>query len=115
VPSLTKYQRQRVRELAADAHARELTEALTDLYEEFQRWGGDEISVFDLNDLVHEFHNGISRELHKRYAMGSFELGVIYALRHGVLGVEEVGRDLISALGFDANEFTRPNANEGVA
>jgi hypothetical protein len=47
--------------------------------------------------------------------MGSFELGVIYALRHGVLGVEEVGRDLISALGFDADEFLHPSDNKGVA
>ena len=104
MPPLTTHQRRRVRELAADAHARELSAALTDLYEEFQRWGGDEISVFDLNDLVHEFHDGVSRELHKRYAMAPAELGVIFALRHGVLGVEEVGPELVAALGFDADE-----------
>jgi len=92
-----------------------LTSALTDLYEEFRRWGGDEISVFDLNDLVHEFHNGISRELYKRYAMGSHELGVIYALRRGVLGADEVGHELTAALDLEADEFAQPSNNRGVS
>jgi hypothetical protein len=109
MPSLTKYQRERLRELAADAHARELTAALTDLNEEFQRWAGDEISVFDLTDLIHRFHDDISRALHKRYAMGSIELGVIYALREGVLGVDEVEPEIIVALGIDAQELARPS------
>jgi hypothetical protein len=114
VPSLTKIQRQRLRELAAEAHAQELTTALTELYEDFQHWGGDEISVFDLNNRIHEFHNGLSRELYKRYAMGSFELSVTYALRHGVLGTEEVGRELIAALGLDPDEFAQPDGSKRV-
>jgi hypothetical protein len=81
-----------------------LGSALTALYGEFQRWGEGKISAFDLNDLVHEFHNGVSRELYKRYVVGSLELGVIYALRQSVVTPDEVGRDLVAALGVEADE-----------
>jgi hydroxypyruvate isomerase len=104
MPVLTKSQKRHVRELAAEAHARELGSALTTLYKDFQRWGDGEISVFDLNHLVHEFHNGVSRELYKRYVVGSVELGVMYALRQSVLTADEVGRDLVAALGVAADE-----------
>ena len=105
MPSLTKEQKRRVRALAAEAHARELTSALEALGQEFQRRERDEISVFELSDKVHRFHNGISRELHARYAMDSAEFGVIYALRHRVLSRNEVGADLISALGMKAEDL----------
>ena len=100
MPSLTKAQRAQLRQLAVDAHSRELTAALTDLYEEFGRWGGSETGAFDLNEIVHKFHDGISRELYKRYVLGSVELGVIYALQQGILGADEVDEGLIAALGM---------------
>jgi len=69
------------------------------LYEQFQRWRGDDISVFELNDKLHQFHNGIARELYKRYVIMDPDFGVAHALNHGILGVEEVREDLVNALG----------------
>lgn len=102
MPSLTKRQRSQLRQLADVAHSRELTAALTDLYEEFGSWGGSESGAFDLNEAVHKFHDGISRELYKRYVLGSVELGVIYALQQGILAADEVDKELMVALGMPA-------------
>jgi hypothetical protein len=79
---LTKSQRKRIRQLAAEAYARELAAALSALHDEFERWKRDEISVFELSDRVHRFHNGVSRELYNRYATNMFHVGVMYALTH---------------------------------
>ena len=102
--SLTKSQRTQLRQLAATAHARELTAALTDLYEEFERWGGRENGAFDLNEAVHKFHDGVSRDLYKRYVLGSVDLSVIYALHNGILGADEIDDGLTLALGMPARQ-----------
>ena len=96
---LTKKQKAQIRQFASEAHDRELTDALTTLYEEFQLWGGDQISAFELQEKIHIFHDGISRDLYKRYVMGNLELAVVYALNHGVLNQDEVGEDIAKALG----------------
>ncbi len=93
---LTKKQRSQLRRLAAECHERELEEAMTDLYEQFQKWGGKGISVFELNDRIHEFHDGISRDLYKRYVMGDPYISVDCALRNGILGEPEVNEDLLN-------------------
>ena len=66
-PPLTKKQKAELRRLAGLAHERELSEALTNLESEFGRWRIGEISVFELNDRIHEFHHGLSRDLYKLY------------------------------------------------
>jgi hypothetical protein len=71
-----------------------------ELREGFQRWSGREDGVFELNDLVHEFHNGTSRELYTRYVTAPAEFAVIDALRQGILRLEEVGEELVVAIGF---------------
>jgi hypothetical protein len=48
------------REMAALAHERELNTALQALQSQFENWQQDKIDCFELNQLVHEFHDGIS-------------------------------------------------------
>ena len=100
VPSLTKRQRSKLRELAGRAHARALARAMSELRERFQRWSGSEDGVFEVNDFVHKFHNETSRELYTRYVTAPAEFAVIDALRHGILRLEEVGEELVVAIGF---------------
>ena len=57
-----------VREWAGIAHDRDLRQALGALHGQFGRWERGEISSFELNDFVHQFHDGASREIWKRYA-----------------------------------------------
>jgi len=95
----TKRQRQKLRILAEESHHRELSEAMMELYEDFQKWGGDRISAFELNHRIHEFHDGISRELYSRYVLLDPEFGVAHALNQGILAAKEVGESLVKALG----------------
>lgn len=57
-----------VREWARIAHDRDLRKALGELRSQFNRWDRGEIDAFELNDLVHRFHQDTSRQIWKRYA-----------------------------------------------
>ena len=45
----------------------ELTAELEVLFEDFCRWTDNGINAFDLSDRIHDFHNGVSRQLYSRY------------------------------------------------
>lgn len=82
--------------MAGIAYERELTTASEALLQEFQRWKNNEIDVFELNDRIHEFYHGISRELHNRYSGNGTIIAwcVASALHRGILSREEVGEDV---------------------
>lgn len=65
---LSKSETAQLRELAAEAWETELRVALEALFEDFGRWADHEYSSFELSDRIHDFHDGLSRELYKRYA-----------------------------------------------
>src|SRR5687768_4015973 len=54
-----------VREWAGIAHERDLRNALSELRVQFDRWDRGEIDSFELNDLVHRFHQDTLREYGK--------------------------------------------------
>src|SRR3954469_4548186 len=71
-----------VREFATIAHERELREALGELRIGFDRWACGEIDSFELNDLVHRFHQDTSRKIWKTTHL---EPAVASAVAAGVL------------------------------
>jgi hypothetical protein len=77
-PNLTKGQRHRLRELGTTAHAREPSTELAKVEAAFARWRSGEIDAFDLNDVIHRFHDGPSRQLYTAYG-SDFELPVANA------------------------------------
>jgi hypothetical protein len=86
-----------LRSLAGEAWAEELNQALLELYEEFGRWAEDSLSPFDLNKKIHEFHNGISRELFNRYSAVP-EIEVARAIARGYIAEESVSDSLLEKL-----------------
>ena len=84
-----------VREWAAIAHDRDLRKALSELRAQFDRWERGEIDAFELNDLVHRFHQDTSREIWKRYATTHLEPAVASAAAAGVLRKEELPAELV--------------------
>jgi hypothetical protein len=90
----TRRERAALRELAATAHERELETALTELYEKFGTWGGEGISAFELNDEIHKFHDGISRELYRYYVMNNPEVAVSIGIARGIVGLQELDEGL---------------------
>jgi hypothetical protein len=84
-----------VREWAAIAHDRELGHALLELRTQFDRWQRGEIAAADLNDLLHQFHQGASREIWKRYATNHLEPTIASAVAAGILRREELPEELL--------------------
>jgi hypothetical protein len=98
--SLTKAQRREVRRLAGVAHERELATAVEALQVDFNRWRSGEMDVFALNECIHKFHNGISRDLFKFYGMGGGEdMSVGNAIARGILQETEVDPQILKVLG----------------
>jgi len=84
-----------VREWAEIAHDRDLSKALSELRAHFDRWERGEITTFELNDLVHRFHQGTSREIWRRYETSHLEPAIASAVVAGVLRKEELPAELL--------------------
>jgi len=95
VQETPKHLKRLVREWAAIAHDRELAKALLELGGHFDRWTRGEIGAFELNNLVHRFHDGASREIWKTYATNRLEPAVAFAIATGVLRREELPDQLL--------------------
>lgn len=93
----TKRQRRQLRELQGLAWERELSAVLEDLEGDFRSWRQGHISPFELNDRIHRFHNGRSRELFNTYSgsLDTFWLEAVVA--RGVIEESEVPEDLLAA------------------
>jgi hypothetical protein len=100
MPNKPKSLKQKLRQLAGIAYERELAIATEALQLEFLRWRRNEIDVFELNDHIHEFHKGISRELYNRYSGNELinSICVSSALHRGVLSRDEVGEEVFLAV-----------------
>jgi hypothetical protein len=92
----TKKQRRELRELQGLAWERELSAALEDLEGDLCSWRKGHISPFELNDRIHRFHNGRSRELFNTYSgsLDTFWLEAVVA--RGVIEESEVSEDLLA-------------------
>jgi hypothetical protein len=84
-----------VREWAVIAHERGLRTALGDLRGEFDRWARGELTTFDLNELVHRYHQDTSLDLWTRYATTQLEPAVAHAVAAGIIRKDEPPQELI--------------------
>ena len=107
-PSKSKFsksERALLRELVGEAWDAELREVLLELYEEFGKWADDGMSSLELSDKIHEFHNGISRELYGRYTTLDSDTLVSRAIALGLLEEEVLGDELLSKLASEIEFF----------
>ena len=84
-----------VREWAGVAHDRDLRDALSELRARFDRWDRGEIDSFELNNLIHRFHQDTARQIWKRYATTHMEPAVASAVAAGVLREGELPEELV--------------------
>ena len=87
-----------LREQAEIAHDRELGAALSRLASDFRRWERGEITSFQLSDLIHAFHQGISRDLFVKYDRPTYRAGVAHALATGIIDKAQVAPELLEHL-----------------
>ena len=61
----SKSQKKKLRQLKDIAYERELDQELSELYKDFQKWWNKEIDGFELNGLIHKYHQGSLRGVGK--------------------------------------------------
>ena len=109
---LSKQERALLRNLAGEAYEQELEEALTDLYDKFSVWGGKGMSAFDLSELIHEFHDGVSRTLYKTYVLGSPEMSVALGITRQLIDPDQLGEKLLMTISPIVESIEKLQKNE---
>ncbi len=89
-PDFNKSDRRRVRELADIAWERQLRDELLAIGDAITAMRNNTITPHDVNQLIHQFHNGTSRELYNRYSGGQIWIAVCRAHYDGILSDEDV-------------------------
>ena len=82
---LTKADKKKVRQLAGIAWERELRGELRSIADAIDEMENGSLSSFDVNDRIHKFRNGASRDLFKQYSASLPWLGVSRAYFDRVL------------------------------
>ncbi|MEY2504752.1 MAG: hypothetical protein QOJ05_1297 [Verrucomicrobiota bacterium] len=82
-----------------------------ELEAEFGRWRRGEISVFELNERIHKFHHGISRELYNLYEPRYADVIVPGAIARGTIRENEVEPMLLENLS-DLIQFAKRRRQE---
>jgi|WetSurMetagenome_2_1015567.scaffolds.fasta_scaffold348683_1 hypothetical protein len=90
----SKSVKKKFQELNLLAYERELAKHLHILASNFDDWKRNNISCWDLEELIHKFHTGKSRELYNFYNNPIPELAVASALTKGLLALEEIPDDI---------------------
>ncbi|MEP7012425.1 MAG: hypothetical protein ABJC13_19055 [Acidobacteriota bacterium] len=103
----TKANRKKLRELAAVAHERELSAELGKVEQEFARWRRGEIDPFELNDRIHRFHDGTSRDLYATRGLRPHQ-AVARAVAYRILDRTEIPSDILAAMETVIGFFEQP-------
>ena len=90
--------RREMRQLAAKAEEAELRTALQPLANDFKRWENGDIDSFDLKALIHDFHQGLAREIYLRYDTPDPEFLVANAVASGMLNSETISPAIMAEL-----------------
>ena len=91
--------RREMRQLATKAEEAELRAALQPLADDFKRWEAGAIDSFDLKALIHDFHQGLGREIYLRYDTPDPEILVANAVASGTLNPETISPAIMAELG----------------
>jgi hypothetical protein len=76
--------------LAQLAYERELSRCMDALQQEMERWKSGQISVWDIEQSIHEFHNKTARDLYRRYAHTDSVLAVACGIAGGNVTIDDV-------------------------
>jgi len=95
---LSKAARKQLRGVIAVAYKRELASELAKLETHFARWRAGEIDPFELNDLLHRFHDGASRKLYNQYSSSDLEWLAASAIMRDIVTEEETGPEGAAAV-----------------
>jgi len=99
-----KSKRKNLKELASLAYQRELEIYLSGLAKAFASWEKGDLSVFELDERIHRYHDGSAREAYKAYTGLKHRLYVARAVSLDILREEEIPpenrEEIMSAANF---------------
>lgn len=82
--------------LVEKAHEKQIEKELIKLAKNFDKWQKKEIDCFELIDKIHDFHDGTSRDIWKRYTYTKSKLALIaIAVIEGLLDESEISNELM--------------------
>ncbi len=91
---MTKSQQKHLRELAGLCYETEMTNALDELKIDFEKWRNGEMTVWDLSEKIHKFHDGTARDLYKFYELsGDPRNSVARGVSIGILKMDDIQED----------------------
>jgi hypothetical protein len=80
----------RMKELARLAYERDLSRCIDVLHAQMNVWKDGKMTVWDVEQSIHEFHNKIARSLYRSYAMTDDFLAVAFGVAQGVLSLDDI-------------------------
>jgi hypothetical protein len=96
--TITRSERKLLRGLASVAYERELGRALDRVQVVFEAWKSGRSSPHDVSAAIHEFHDGVARDLYVLYTRIDVAQAVARALAHGWIGESEIPPHLLAKL-----------------
>ena len=79
-----------LKKLSDLAYRRELDKELEKMAKQFDDWRQRRMNCFELNEKIHEFHNGVSRELWSKYESRHEDFMVTVAIVKNIIKKEEI-------------------------
>ena len=90
----SKCLKQKLRDLALQAHEVELSRALSVLAESFDEWRSRKIDSHELNGVIHKYHQRTVREILARYESKDDRALVASAVAAGILDRQQLPTEL---------------------
>ena len=84
-----------IREHADRAWETENRIALGALADKFDQWREDKLATDELDHAVHEYHDGIGRDIWKRYVLGDPALALVRAVLAGVIDRDSLAPEVL--------------------
>jgi len=87
---MKKSDRKKIRQLADLAWERELRSAIVEIGNAIVEMDRGTVSPFDVDEQIHEYHNGTARDLYRLYSGSGPWMGVCQAYHKGILSDEDL-------------------------
>ncbi len=109
-PKLTKSERRHVQELAGLAWERQLRDEIGTVGDAIREMEADKLCPHEVNDIIHRYHNGASRDLYMRYSDSLPWFALCRAYFDGVITDDDLSHtsdNLRSGIATSADSFNQ--------
>ena len=87
---LSKSMKRKLRDFAAKVYEIEMRTHLSELARSFNEWNAGKLDLFQLDNLIHKYHNEKSREFYKAYTGLDPKMFIARAVGFGIIKQEEI-------------------------